>query len=56
VPDERRDPQGFVRLASLADLVVRDELRFGLLDLHQLAELRRLLRVPAKLNTQIGPS
>src|SRR5215470_1539574 len=35
-------PQGPLRLAALADLVVGDELSLGLLDLHEPAELGRL--------------
>jgi hypothetical protein len=46
VPEERGDPQSLVRHAPLADLVVRDELRLGFLDLHQLAELGGLHRLP----------
>jgi len=36
---ERRRPEGAFRLASLTHLVVGDELRFGLLDLHEAPEL-----------------
>jgi hypothetical protein len=45
VPDQRGDPQGLIRHPSLADLIVRDELRLGFLDLHQLAKLRRFHRL-----------
>src|SRR5439155_22854314 len=42
VPIQARRPERAVRLAALTHLVVRDELRFGLLDLHEPTELGRL--------------
>src|SRR5262245_57679254 len=42
VPIQARRPQRAVRLAALTHCVVGDELRLGLLDLHEPAELSRL--------------
>src|SRR6266571_1869465 len=39
---QRGHPEGAIGRAALADLVVGDELRFGLLDLHQASELSGL--------------
>src|SRR6516165_709229 len=45
VPNERGDPERLIGHTGRADRVVGDELGLGFLDLHQLAELRRLDRL-----------
>src|SRR6266436_796909 len=46
VPIQSGRPERAFRLAALTHLVVRDELRLRLLDLHQPAEFRRLGQLP----------